>query len=314
MDRLGKRRITKPLAWFMLYLMPISGGLALFLILSEVFIFLGPRAQQTVDYVRTIIASRQLPPSGAQPLRSFVYGWLAIVVAVVIHESAHGIVARSLGLPDQVGGADLLLLHTHRRLRRARRDAAQGDEGRDSLRVLAAGSGINFIVGLVCLVLLLLTVSAMVPAANGSAIVGVEPDASGLPSPAPARRDHAGRLHSRDQRRPQHRPRKPQPPTGPGHQRHNLAGWADPDVAAHNARGDDNGEHADPSEHDSPVPRGQLHSLSGTHGRGQQLPARLKVGGSSTSSLRRSPESQARSRSLPSSASTTSRPGCRSRR
>jgi membrane-associated protease RseP (regulator of RpoE activity) len=55
---------------------------------------------------------------------------------------------------------------------------------RDSLRVLAAGSGINFIVGIACILLLIITVSAMVPATRGAAIVGVVPDSPTLRSPA----------------------------------------------------------------------------------------------------------------------------------
>lgn len=48
-----------------------------------------------------------------------------------------------------------------------------------ALRVLGAGSGINFIVGLFCLLLLALTVGSMTPLANGSAIASVN-----VPSPA----------------------------------------------------------------------------------------------------------------------------------
>ncbi len=184
MDRLGKRRITKPLAWFMLYLMPISGGLALFLILSEVFIFLGPKGQQTVDYVRTITPLANLLLPGLNPYVPIVYGWLAIVVAIVIHESAHGIVARSLGLPVKTAGLIFFFIIPLGAFVELDETQLRETKVRNSLRVLAAGSGINFIVGLVCLGLLLLSVSAMVPAANGSAIAGVEQDTSGLPSPA----------------------------------------------------------------------------------------------------------------------------------
>ena len=55
---------------------------------------------------------------------------------------------------------------------------------RDSLRVLGAGSGINFIVGIACILLLVLTVSSMVPVVKGAAIVGVVPDSPTLHSPA----------------------------------------------------------------------------------------------------------------------------------
>jgi membrane-associated protease RseP (regulator of RpoE activity) len=184
MDTLGKRKITKPLAWFMLYLMPISGGIALYLILSEVFIFLGPKGASTVSYVRTITPLANLLLPGLNPYVPIIYGWIAIVVAVVIHEASHGIVARSLGLPVKTAGLIFFFFIPLGAFVELDETALKETKARNSLRILGAGSGINFIVGLVCLGLLLLTVNAMVPAANGSAIVGVEADASGLPSPA----------------------------------------------------------------------------------------------------------------------------------
>jgi membrane-associated protease RseP (regulator of RpoE activity) len=185
MDRLGSRKITKPLAWFMLYLMPISGGLALFLILSEVFIFLGPKGAATASYVAhniTPLGNLLLP--GINPYVPIVYGWLAIVVAVVIHEASHGIVARSLGLPVKTAGLIFFFFIPLGAFVELDETQLRETNPRNSLRVLAAGSGINFIVGLICLGLLLLSVATLVPAANGSAIAGVNQDAPGNPSPA----------------------------------------------------------------------------------------------------------------------------------
>jgi membrane-associated protease RseP (regulator of RpoE activity) len=183
MDSLGKRRITKPLSWLMLYLMPISGGIALYLILSEVFVFLGPKGAATVSYIRTITPLANLLLPGINPYVPIVYGWLAIVVAIVIHEAAHGIVARSLGIPVKTAGMVFFLFIPIGAFVEV--DETQMRETRpiNSIKVLAAGSGINFIVSLACLGLLLLSVSAVIPAANGSAVVGVAQDTNG-PSPA----------------------------------------------------------------------------------------------------------------------------------
>jgi len=184
MDRLGRRRVTRPLAWFMLYLMPISGGIALFLVLSEVFIYLGPKGAATASYVRTISPLANLLLPGVNPYVPIVYGWIAIVVAVVIHEAAHGIVARSLGLPVKAAGAIFFLFVPLGAFVEVDESQLRETKPSKSLRVLAAGSGINFIVGLICLLLLLLSVSTLVPPANGSAIAGVGVDKNGQPSPA----------------------------------------------------------------------------------------------------------------------------------
>ena len=184
MDSLGKRRITKPLAWFMLYLMPISAGIALYLILSEVFTFLGPKGAATVSFIRTITPLANLLLPGINPYVPIFYGWLAIVVAVVVHEAAHGIVARSLGLPVKTAGAIFFFFIPLGAFVEVDEAAMRETKPRNSILVLAAGSGINFIVAVVCLLALLLSVNAMVPAANGSAIAGVAQNVQGLPSPA----------------------------------------------------------------------------------------------------------------------------------
>ncbi|MDA4113483.1 MAG: site-2 protease family protein [Thaumarchaeota archaeon] len=184
MESLGKRRITKPLAWFMLFLMPISGGLAIYLVLQEVLIFFSPSGPAVISYIRTITPLANLLLPGINPYVPIVYGWIAIVVAVVIHEASHGIVARSLGLPVKSAGLIFFFIVPLGAFVEVDESQLRETKARNSLRVLAAGSGINFIVGLVCLALLILSVAALVPAANGSAIIGVEADAPGLPSPA----------------------------------------------------------------------------------------------------------------------------------
>jgi hypothetical protein len=49
-------------------------------------------------------AVRELGPGsilllpGINPLLPIVYGWIAIIVAIAIHEGAHGVIARNGGL------------------------------------------------------------------------------------------------------------------------------------------------------------------------------------------------------------------------
>jgi membrane-associated protease RseP (regulator of RpoE activity) len=180
MDSLGKRKITKPLAWIMLYLLPISGGLALFLILSEFFVYLSPRGVAVANYVVSNISpTGNLLIPGLNPYVPIVYGWIAIVVAVVIHEAAHGIVARSLGMRVKTAGVLFLLFIPIGAFVEVDEKEMKEVKPSMALRVLGAGSGINFIVGLLCLLLLALTVGSMTPLANGSAIASVS-----VPSPA----------------------------------------------------------------------------------------------------------------------------------
>ncbi len=180
MDSLGKRRITKPLAWFMLYLLPISGGIALFLILGEFLVYLSPKGAEVASYVASNISpTANLLLPGLNPYVPVVDGWIAIVTAVVIHEASHGIVARSLGMRVKTAGVLFFLVIPIGAFVEV--DEKEMKEVRPSmaLRVLGAGSGINFIVGLLCLLLLVVSVGSMTPLANGSAIASVN-----VPSPA----------------------------------------------------------------------------------------------------------------------------------
>ena len=180
MDKLGRWKVTKPLAWIMLYLLPISGGIALFLILEELAVYLSPRGHEVATYIATNVspAANLLLP-GLNPYVPIVDGWIAIVVAVAIHEASHGIVARSLGLRVKAAGVIFLLIVPIGAFVEVDEKELREVKSSKSLRVLAAGSGINFIVGLICLALLIISVSSMVPVANGSAILQVN-----VPSPA----------------------------------------------------------------------------------------------------------------------------------
>ena len=183
MDKLGRWKISRPLGWLMLYLMPIAGGIALYLVIELVNIYLSPQGPAVAASVRTIspLANFLLP--GINPYLP-ISVWLAVIVAVVIHEAAHGIIARSLGLPIKSSGVLLLLFLPIGAFVEVDDKQLKESRARDSLRVLGAGSGINFIVGIACILLLILTVSAMQPSVKGAAIVGVVPDTPALHSPA----------------------------------------------------------------------------------------------------------------------------------
>ncbi|HVC27110.1 MAG TPA: site-2 protease family protein [Nitrososphaerales archaeon] len=184
MDTLGRWRVTKPLAWVMLALIPFAGALALYVIAVEVHaLYFTSQGPAIASSVRTIspLANFLLP--GLNPYLPLSV-WLAVIVAVVIHEASHGIVARSLGLKIKSAGVLLLLILPVGAFVETDDKQLKESRSRDTLRVLGAGSGINFIVGIACVLLLILTVSAMTPAVKGAGIVGVVPDSPTLHSPA----------------------------------------------------------------------------------------------------------------------------------
>ncbi len=184
MDRLGRWGVTRPLGWIMLAIVPFAAALALYVIGFEVAaLYFSPQGPAIISRVRTIspLANFLLP--GINPYLP-ISVWLAVIVAVVIHEASHGIVARSLGLRIKAAGVLLLaFLPIGAFVEVDDKDMRQA-RARDSLRVLGGGSGINFIVGVACVLLLILTVSTMTPAVKGAAIVGVVQNSSSIHSPA----------------------------------------------------------------------------------------------------------------------------------
>jgi len=184
LDRLGRWKVSKPLGWLMLALMPIAAAVALYVVAFLVSaLYFSPQSATLVSNVRTIspLANFLLP--GINPYLPLSV-WLAIIVAVFIHEASHGIVARSLGMKVKAAGVVLLAFLPIGAFVEVDDKELKATKSSNSLRVLAAGSGINFIVGIACILLLILTVSTMTPAVKGAGIYGVVPDSPTLHSPA----------------------------------------------------------------------------------------------------------------------------------
>ena len=176
MDRLGQYRISKPIGWFLLYLMPVAAAIGLYLFLNELGILLSARGQEVVSYIRTLSPLGNLGLPGINPYLPVADGLFAIVVAVVIHEGAHGVIARSLGLPVKSAGLVFLLVIPIGAFVEVDEDALKVAKASYAGRVLAGGAGINLLVGVACLLLLFGTVSAMKPKVDGIGVSALYPN------------------------------------------------------------------------------------------------------------------------------------------
>ena len=176
MDRLGAYRISKPIGWILLYLMPVAAAIALYLFLSQLGILLSVRGQEVASYVRTLSPLGNLGLPGINPYLPIADGWFALIVAMVVHEGAHGVIARSLGLPVKSSGLIFFLILPIGAFVEVDEDALKSAKASYSGRVLAGGAGINLVVGLVCLLLLFGTVAAMKPKTDGIGVVALYPN------------------------------------------------------------------------------------------------------------------------------------------
>lgn len=164
MDSLGSRKITRPASWFLLYLMPVAAAVGFYIFFSEIAILLSPRGAAIGSYIRSLGPLANIGLPGINPYLPIVYGWIALIVGIVVHEGAHGVVARSLGLPVKSSGLLLFLFVPIGAFVDVDENAVKEAKGSHAGRMLAAGAGLNLVVGVVCLLLMLGVVSTMRPA------------------------------------------------------------------------------------------------------------------------------------------------------
>lgn len=176
-DRLGALKGSRYIAWIFLCLVPIVAGVALYLVVTSLIsVLMNPAVGEVV---REIGAGAILLLPGINPMLPIVYGWLAIVIAIVLHEGAHGIIARNNGLTVKSSGLLFFLFVPVGAFVDVDEEQIKTAKPRASLKVMAAGVGANVIVGVVCLLCMLVIVGSLTPAVNGVYVAGVS---EGMPA------------------------------------------------------------------------------------------------------------------------------------
>jgi membrane-associated protease RseP (regulator of RpoE activity) len=178
-DRLGALRASRLISWVALVIVPIVAAIGLYMLCSSLFALLWtPGAGETVSQWGP--ASYLLLP-GINPFLPIVYGWLAIVCAIVVHEGAHGIIARNRGLRVKSSGLLFFLIIPIGAFVDVDEKQIAKAKAKDSLRVMAAGVGANIVVAVACILAVLVIVNGLTPAMSGLFISEVE---EGMPAEA----------------------------------------------------------------------------------------------------------------------------------
>ena len=107
-DTLGKRRFTKIASIIMLYLMPVIAAFSIYFLLITLQSMLS--TAEIREVTRDLGPQSYLLLPGINPIVPIIYGWLGIVVGIIVHEGGHGIVARSLGVKVKSSGLLLFLI------------------------------------------------------------------------------------------------------------------------------------------------------------------------------------------------------------
>lgn len=106
-DKLANTSAGRIYARFNIYLMPVITALALFLIVSSL-IFLSSNSAVRAG-TRSLGPQANLLIPGLNPYLPWTYGWVALIVTIVIHEAGHGIVARVYNIKVESTGILLFL-------------------------------------------------------------------------------------------------------------------------------------------------------------------------------------------------------------
>lgn len=181
-DKLGALRFSGMISWLSPFIVPVVAGIGLYMLLGSLLALLWTPAVREIG--RTLGPAAYLLIPGINPILPVFYGLLAIIVALTIHETAHGIIARNLGLRVKSSGLFFLLFIPIGAFVDVDEKQIAKAKPRKSLRIMAAGVGANVVVAIVCILSLLLLVNGLTPRVEGvyvyDVVEGLPADQAGL--------------------------------------------------------------------------------------------------------------------------------------
>lgn len=180
-DRVARWPGAKTWARFNTYLMPIITALAIFLIVGSLAILVANAdARQNVGNIEPT-ANLLIP--GLNPYLPITYGWIALIVTIIIHEAGHGIIARIYNVRVDSTGLVLFLGLPIGAFVNIERDELNKVTLKKKSAILTAGPLNNMILAILSLAALyfvITTLSPLPPDPNspqfGIAIVSISPD------------------------------------------------------------------------------------------------------------------------------------------
>lgn len=160
-DKVAGSKIAKLYARFNTYLMPLITALAVFLIVGSLMVLFSNEAAR--EGVRDIGPQSNLLIPGLNPYLPWTYGWIALVLTIIIHEAGHGIVARVYGVKVESTGLVLILGFPIGAFVNIEREELARTRLKEKSAILTAGPMNNMILAGLSLGLLYIVVSTLVP-------------------------------------------------------------------------------------------------------------------------------------------------------
>lgn len=185
LDNLARYRIFSSIGWIYIAITIVAGAIMVWLMIDYTYVIVTSslafrcaigaapmtqcHAQNLTTGSQPALTSLLLIP-GLNRYIPVLYGIIGIVIAIVVHEGTHGVIARRLKLPVKSTGLLFFLFVPVGAFVEIDEKLIQKLRARDSARIMAGGPGSNVIVGLVALLLLLLILGGLVPLHSGALV------------------------------------------------------------------------------------------------------------------------------------------------
>jgi membrane-associated protease RseP (regulator of RpoE activity) len=163
-DKIAKSKFGKLYAKFNIYLMPLITVLAAFLIVGSLLVLFSNDSAR--EGVRGIGPQGNLLIPGLNPILPWWYGWIGLVITIIIHEAGHGIVARVYNIKIESTGVVLLLAIPIGAFVNIQQDELNRTSFKQKSAILTAGPMNNMILAGICFGLLFLLVSSLSPVSD----------------------------------------------------------------------------------------------------------------------------------------------------
>ena len=163
-DRVANSRLGKIYASFNIYLMPLITALAVFLIMGSLLVLFSNDSAR--EGIREIGPQGNLLIPGLNPILPWTYGWIGLVVTIIIHEAGHGIVARVYNTKVESTGIVLFLGIPIGAFVNIQQDELNRTTFKQKSAILTAGPLNNMVLAGISFGLLFLLVSSLTPVSN----------------------------------------------------------------------------------------------------------------------------------------------------
>ena len=163
-DTIANSKFGKIYAKFNIYLMPLITALAVFLIVGSLIVLFSNDSAR--EGVREIGPQGNLLIPGLNPILPWTYGWIGLVITIIIHEAGHGIVARVYNTKVESTGVVLFLAIPIGAFVNIQQDELNRTSFKQKSAILTAGPMNNMILAGICFGLLFLLISSLSPVSN----------------------------------------------------------------------------------------------------------------------------------------------------